>query len=168
MSGRVAVSDLSVIIDLERGGLVAAAFALSLEFCVPDLLYRRELQPEFRVTSGRRAGLASRLLAFSIPRFTVGRGIAYLLDTATGPPPLVFSLAAEEICSDSVVDDTIIHQEPVPVGAVCDSGSVHDGSMIGRPWNVNFSGDGRKVRVRPAITAPCNAKLLPATSQSCR
>ena len=99
---------------------------------------RHGIRGEFRVTSGRRAGLASRLLAFPIPRFAVGRGIAYLLDTATGPPPLVFSLAAEEICGDSVVDDTIIHQEPVPVGGVCDSGGVHGGSVIGRPWKVNF------------------------------
>ena len=45
MSRRVVVSDSSVLIDLERGCLSAAAFALSLEFCVPDLLYQRELQP---------------------------------------------------------------------------------------------------------------------------
>ena len=45
MPNRVVVSDSSVLIDLERGSLYAAAFALSLEFCVPDLLYRLELQP---------------------------------------------------------------------------------------------------------------------------
>ena len=45
MSDRVVVSDSSVLIDLERGSLFAAAFALRLEFCVPDLLYRLELQP---------------------------------------------------------------------------------------------------------------------------
>ena len=45
MSHRVVVSDSSVLIDLERGSFFAAAFALRLEFCVPDLLYRLELQP---------------------------------------------------------------------------------------------------------------------------
>ena len=34
-----------MLIDLERGSLFAAAFALRLEFCVPDLLFRLELQP---------------------------------------------------------------------------------------------------------------------------
>ena len=34
-----------MLIDLERGSLFAAAFALRLEFCVPDLLYRHELEP---------------------------------------------------------------------------------------------------------------------------
>ena len=45
MSHRVVVSDSSVLIDLERGPLFAAAFALPFEFCVPDLLYHLELQP---------------------------------------------------------------------------------------------------------------------------
>lgn len=45
MSGRVVVSDSSVLIDLERGALFAAAFALRFEFCVPDLLDRLELEP---------------------------------------------------------------------------------------------------------------------------
>lgn len=45
MSRRAVVSDSSVLIDLERGSLIAAAFALKLEFCVPDLLFRLELEP---------------------------------------------------------------------------------------------------------------------------
>jgi hypothetical protein len=38
------VSDTSVLIDLERGGLLAAVFALPMKFAVPDLLYERELR----------------------------------------------------------------------------------------------------------------------------
>ena len=45
MSMRVVVSDSSVLIDLERGTLFEAAFSLPLVFCVPDILYRRELEP---------------------------------------------------------------------------------------------------------------------------
>ena len=41
---RVLVSDTSVLIDLERGGLLERAFSLPWEFAVPDLLYKRELR----------------------------------------------------------------------------------------------------------------------------
>ena len=41
---RILVSDTSVLIDLERGDLIEAAFRLSCEFSVPDLLYDRELK----------------------------------------------------------------------------------------------------------------------------
>ncbi|HEX7855040.1 MAG TPA: hypothetical protein VF503_15225 [Sphingobium sp.] len=40
----VLVSDTSVIIDLERAGLLDEMFLLPYEFAVPDLLYARELQ----------------------------------------------------------------------------------------------------------------------------
>lgn len=39
----VLVSDTSVLIDLERGGVVDSCFDLAAEFAVPDLLYKREL-----------------------------------------------------------------------------------------------------------------------------
>ena len=38
------VSDTSVLVDLERGDLVEAAFGLPYRFVVPDLLYERELK----------------------------------------------------------------------------------------------------------------------------
>lgn len=41
---RILVSDTSVLVDLERGNLLQAAFLLPLEFAVPDVLYRRELK----------------------------------------------------------------------------------------------------------------------------
>lgn len=40
----ILVSDTSVLIDLERGGLLDAAFTLQHEFAVPDVLYDREMQ----------------------------------------------------------------------------------------------------------------------------
>ena len=42
----VLVSDTSVLIDLERGGLLEAAFACGHQMVVPDLLYDQELAPE--------------------------------------------------------------------------------------------------------------------------
>ena len=42
----ILVSDTSVLIDLERGGLLEQAFACGLTMVVPDLLYMRELEDE--------------------------------------------------------------------------------------------------------------------------
>ena len=42
----ILVSDTSVLIDLERGGLLEHAFSCGLTMVVPDLLYERELEPE--------------------------------------------------------------------------------------------------------------------------
>jgi len=39
----ILVSDTSVLIDLERGGLLEQAFSCGLTMVVPDLLYAREL-----------------------------------------------------------------------------------------------------------------------------
>ena len=40
------VSDTSILIDLERGGVLEAAFSIGLTLIVPDLLYERELKNE--------------------------------------------------------------------------------------------------------------------------
>ncbi len=42
---RVLVSDTSVLVDLERGGLLVRAFGLGGTFAVPDVLFERELRP---------------------------------------------------------------------------------------------------------------------------
>lgn len=42
----ILVSDTSILIDLERGGLLEAAFSCGMTMVVPDLLYERELEPE--------------------------------------------------------------------------------------------------------------------------
>lgn len=42
----ILVSDTSVLIDLERGGLLEPAFSCGLTMVVPDLLYARELEAE--------------------------------------------------------------------------------------------------------------------------
>ena len=41
---KVLVSDTSVLVDLERSGLLEAVFELSVELAVPDLLFERELR----------------------------------------------------------------------------------------------------------------------------
>lgn len=42
----ILVSDTSVLIDLERGGLLESAFSCGLTMVVPDLLYARELESD--------------------------------------------------------------------------------------------------------------------------
>jgi len=43
VSFKILVSDTSILIELERGGLLEEAFNLPMEFAVPDVLYVREL-----------------------------------------------------------------------------------------------------------------------------
>ncbi len=66
----VLVSDTSVLIDLERGGLLEPIFSLPYQFAVPDVLYRRELAGEWgdclvglglRVEEVSAAGVANAL-----------------------------------------------------------------------------------------------------------
>ena len=52
----IGVSDTSVLVDLERGSLLDAAFRLSFGFAVPDLLYKRELE-NYNGDRLRRLGL---------------------------------------------------------------------------------------------------------------
>lgn len=42
----ILVSDTSILIDLERGGLLEPAFTCGLTMVVPDLLYAKELESE--------------------------------------------------------------------------------------------------------------------------
>lgn len=42
----ILVSDTSVLIELERGGLLESAFSFGLVMVVPDLLYQNELEQE--------------------------------------------------------------------------------------------------------------------------
>lgn len=43
----ILVSDTSILIDLERGGLLEALFALPHQFAVPDVLYDHEMRGEW-------------------------------------------------------------------------------------------------------------------------
>ena len=61
-----------MLIDLERGSFFAAAFALPVEFCVPDLLYQSELAPY----GGRRL-LAMGLRVLELDATGVSRAVRY-------------------------------------------------------------------------------------------
>lgn len=53
---KVLVSDTSVLIDLDRAGLIERIFSLPYEFAVPDLLFQSELQA-WGITDLRSHGL---------------------------------------------------------------------------------------------------------------
>jgi hypothetical protein len=66
----ILVSDTSVLIDLERGGLLEGIFALPHEFAVPDVLYDHEMRGDWgdglvrlglRVEEVSKEGVASAL-----------------------------------------------------------------------------------------------------------
>lgn len=68
----ILVSDTSVLIDLERGGLLEAVFALPHEFAVPDVLYDREMRDEW----GERL-LALGLQVVEVSEQGVGNALRY-------------------------------------------------------------------------------------------
>jgi len=68
----ILVSDTSVLIDLDRAGLLEAVFALPHEFAVPDVLYDREMRGEW----GERL-LALGLQVVEVSSEGVGNALRY-------------------------------------------------------------------------------------------
>ena len=68
----ILVSDTSVLIDLDRAGLLEAVFALPHEFAVPDVLYDREMRGEW----GERL-LALGLRVAEVSAEGVGKALRY-------------------------------------------------------------------------------------------
>ena len=113
MPRRVAAPDSSILIDLERGSLDAAAFALPLGFRVPDLLCRRESQPR---GGGRLLAMGLKALGLggagaaraaryrrTVPALSLSDAFALALAHRTGgvlpcgTQPMPFSRASLEI-----------------------------------------------------------------------
>ena len=84
----VLVSDTSVIIDLERSGLLKSAFSLQVEFAVPDLLFERELR-----ANGGDELLALGLRIVSLEPAVVEVAQAYYKDRTVLALPDCFALA---------------------------------------------------------------------------
>jgi hypothetical protein len=84
----ILVSDTSVLIDLERGGLLAAVFALPHGFAVPDVLYRNELAGEW---GDRLRGLGLRVEEIS--KDAVANALRYRQVRAVLSVPDSFALA---------------------------------------------------------------------------
>ena len=84
----ILVSDTSVLIDLDRGRLLEAVFALPYEFAVPDVLYHREMAGawgEHLVALGLRVE--------EVSAAGVGRALAYRATRPVLSVPDSFALA---------------------------------------------------------------------------
>jgi predicted nucleic acid-binding protein len=84
----ILVSDTSVLIDLDRGGLLEAVFALPHGLAVPDVLYDREMQGEW---GERLRGLGLRVEEVS--EAGVGNALNYRQQRASLSVPDSFALA---------------------------------------------------------------------------
>lgn len=131
------VSDTSVIIDLDRGDLLEAAFALGDSLVVPDLLFQRELDADFgdrlrelgivieslsgaEVTRAAQLGRAERRLsvadtfAFSLAQgrqwtLLTGDGVLRAVSEAQGLPVHGVLWLVDRIEAHGVVDQATLH-----------------------------------------------------------
>jgi len=86
----ILVSDTSVLIDLERGGLLETVFSLPHEFAVPDVLYDREMQGEW---GEHLVHLGIRVVELSAEG--VGNALRYRQQRSALSVPDCFALAKE-------------------------------------------------------------------------
>lgn len=84
----ILVSDTSVLIDLERGGLMEALFTLPHEFAVPDVLYDHEMRGEWGEGLVRRG-----LRVEEVSKEGVANALRYRQQRATLSVPDSFALA---------------------------------------------------------------------------
>ena len=86
----VLVSDTSVVLDLERGGLLEHVFGLPHEFAVPDLLYERELAGDL---GDRLLALGLRIESLTGAEVAAAAGVARAERALSGPDTFAFALA---------------------------------------------------------------------------
>jgi hypothetical protein len=86
----VLVSDTSVVIDLDRGGLLDAVFGLPQDFAVPDLLFRRELAGEL---GDRLVQLGLRIEDLTADELAEATRITRVELALSGPDAFAYALA---------------------------------------------------------------------------
>jgi predicted nucleic acid-binding protein len=84
----ILVSDMSVLIDLERGGLLDSIFGLPHAFAVPDILYHQEMKGEW----GERL-VALGLRVEEVSETGVGNALRYRQERKALSVPDSFALA---------------------------------------------------------------------------
>lgn len=86
----VLVSDTSVIIDLDRGELLELLFQLPYNFCVPDLLYKKELAGEL---GDRLRALGLDIVELSPAELSRATSLRREVKVLSTPDTFAFSLA---------------------------------------------------------------------------
>lgn len=87
----VLVSNTSVLIDLERGGLIKPCFSLPFDFAVPHLLYERELA-EYNGPEWVKCGL--QLIDLEPPEVSLAQQIRAGCSKLSVPDAYAYALAA--------------------------------------------------------------------------
>lgn len=86
----VLVSDTSIIIDLDRGELLEQLFELPYDFCVPDLLYKKELAGEL---GDRLRSFGLDVIELSPAELSRATGLRREVKVLSTPDTFAFSLA---------------------------------------------------------------------------
>ena len=107
----VLVSDTSVIIDLDRGELLEHLFRLPYDFCVPDLLYKKELAGEL---GDRLRTLGLQVVELSPAELSRATGLRREIKVLSTPDTFAFSLAEARrwtlLTGDGVLRDLCVQQ----------------------------------------------------------
>ena len=107
----ILVSDTSVLIDLQRGGLLEALFALPHEFAVPDVLYDHEMQGDWGEGLVRLG-----LRVEEVSKEGVANALRYRQQRATLSVPDSFALALAMIQRWAKTKRIDAKQQPEPQG----------------------------------------------------
>ena len=107
----VLVSDKSVIIDLDRGELLEHLFRLPYDFCVPDLLYKKELAGEL---GDRLRSLGLEVIELSPAELSRATGLRREIKVLSTPDTFAFSLAEARrwtlLTGDGALRDLCVQQ----------------------------------------------------------
>jgi len=115
---RVLVSDTSVLVDLERGGILDACFALPFEFAVPDLLFRRELA---EYGGAALVGIGLRVEVLEPEEVTAAQNLRTANPKLSLPDAFAFVLASSRgwpLLSGDGILRTLAERQQVPVHGV--------------------------------------------------
>ena len=128
---RVLVSDTSVLVDLERGGILSACFTLPFEFAVPDLLYKRELAGH----GGQDlVGLGLRVEILAPEEVTAAQSVRTANPKLSLPDAFAFALASGRgwalLAGDGVLR-ALAEKQQIPIhGVLWVFDRVHEGKMM--------------------------------------
>jgi hypothetical protein len=128
---RVLVSDTSVLVDMERGGILDVCFTLPFEFAVPDLLYKRELADH---GGEGLIGLGLRVEGLAPEEVIAAQSVRAANPKMSLPDAFAFALASGRgwalLAGDGILR-ALADKQQIPVhGVLWVFDRVHDGRMM--------------------------------------
>ncbi|MEV5033389.1 hypothetical protein MRBLMC3_002612 [Sphingobium sp. LMC3-1-1.1] len=127
----VLVSDTSVIIDLERAGLLDEMFLLPFEFAVPDLLYARELEGEL---GDRLIALGLRVEELTAAELRRATGVNRQHQKLSVPDTFAFALAESRtwalLTGDGILRELAVAEQIAMHGVLWIFDQMADGAHV--------------------------------------